>query len=131
MNFINTMDDLFHMLDRYTEGVDWNTFYTKRDKPAPFLKYNKLPDQCVVAFMKEHQIKSACEFGCGEGRNAIYLAKEGVDTEAYDLSEIAIENAKKIARESRAEKAVFQAGDIFALDFNGKKFELVIDSGVR
>lgn len=130
MSFIHTMDDLFHMLDRYTEGVDWNTFYTKRDKPAPFLKYNKLPDQCVVAFMKEHQIKSACEFGCGEGRNAIYLAKEGVDTEAYDLSEIAIENAKKIARESRAEKAVFQAGDIFALDFNGKKFELVIDSGV-
>ncbi len=94
------------------------------------MKYNKLPDQCVVAFMKEHQIKSACEFGCGEGRNAIYLAKKGVDTEAYDLSEIAIENAKKIARESGAEKAVFQTGDIFALDFNGKKFELVIDSGV-
>ena len=40
MNYINTMEDLFHMLDRYTEGVDWNTFYTKRDKPALFLKYN-------------------------------------------------------------------------------------------
>jgi cyclopropane fatty-acyl-phospholipid synthase-like methyltransferase len=26
-------------------------------------------------------------FGCGEGRNAIYLAKNDVDTEAYDLSE--------------------------------------------
>lgn len=39
MNFINTIDDLFSMLDRYTEGVDWNTFYIKRDKPAPFLKF--------------------------------------------------------------------------------------------
>ena len=76
MNFINTIDDLFNMLDRYTEGVDWNTFYIKRDKSAPFLKYNKLPDKCVVDFIKEHSIKNACEFGCGEGRNAIYLAKK-------------------------------------------------------
>lgn len=29
MNYINTMEDLFHMLDRYTEEVDWNTFYTR------------------------------------------------------------------------------------------------------
>ena len=67
MNYINTVDDLFDMLDRYTEGVDWDTFYTNRDKPAPFLKYNKLPDKCIVDFMKKHAIKNACEFGCGEG----------------------------------------------------------------
>lgn len=130
MNFINTMDDLFNMLDRYAEGVDWNTFYMKRDKPAPFLKYNKLPDKCVVDFMKERSIQNACEFGCGEGRNAIYLAKNGVDTEAYDLSEIAIENAKKIARESKAESVVFKAENIFTADFADKKFDLVIDSGI-
>lgn len=59
MNFINTIDDLFSMLDRYTEGVDWNTFYIKRDKPAPFLKYNKLPDKCVVDFIREHNVKNA------------------------------------------------------------------------
>ncbi len=130
MNFINTMDDLFHMLDRCTEGVDWDTFYTKRDKPAPFLKYNKLPDKCVVDFIERHDIKKACEFGCGEGRNAIYLAQNNIDTEAYDLSEIAIENAKRNAREGKAEKAVFKAGNIFALDFMDKKFDLVIDSGI-
>lgn len=130
MNFINTIDDLFHMLDRYAEGVDWNTFYSKRDKPAPFLKYNKLPDKCVVDFIREHNIKNACEFGCGEGRNAIYLAKNGVDTEAYDLSEIAIENAKRYARESQAERVTYKAENIFALDFMDQKFDLVIDSGI-
>lgn len=62
-------------------------FIMKRDKPAPFLKYNKLPDKCIVDFIKEYNIKNACEFGCGEGRNAIYLAKNDIDTEAYDLSE--------------------------------------------
>ena len=130
MHDINTIEDLYDMLDRYTEGVDWDTFYTKRDKPAPFLKYNKLPDKCVVDFIKEHNIRSACEFGCGEGRNAIYLAKNSVDTEAYDLSEIAIENAKRNAKESNAEKVLFKAGNIFALDLMNKKFDLVIDSGI-
>ena len=130
MNYINTMEDLFHMLDRYTEGVDWNTFYTKRDKPALFLKYNKLPDKCVVDFIREHNIKNACEFGCGEGRNAIYLAKNDIDTEAYDLSEIAIENAKRNARESKTEKVIFKAENIFVLDLMEKKFDLVIDSGI-
>ena len=130
MHDINTIEDLYDMLDRYTEGVDWDTFYTKRDKPAPFLKYNKLPDKCVVDFIKEHNIRSACEFGCGEGRNAIYLAKNNVDTEAYDLSKIAIENAKRSAKESNAEKVMFKAGNIFALDLMKKKFDLVIDSGI-
>ncbi|MDE5598065.1 MAG: methyltransferase domain-containing protein [Lachnospiraceae bacterium] len=130
MNDINTIEDLYDMLDRYTKGVDWDIFYTKRDKPAPFLKYNKLPDKCVVEFIKEHDIRSACEFGCGEGRNAIYLAKNNVDIEAYDLSEIAIENAKRNAKESNAEKVLFKAGNIFALDLINKKFDLVIDSGI-
>ena len=130
MNYINTMEDLFHMLDRYTEGVDWDTFYTNRDKPAPFLKYNKLPDKCVVDFMKRHAIKNACEFGCGEGRNAIYLAKNDIYTEAYDLSEIAIENARKNARESNVERVVFKAENIFELDLRNKRFDLVIDSGI-
>ena len=130
MHDINTIEDLYDMLDRYTEGVDWNTFYTKRDKPAPFLKYCKLPDKCVVDFIKEHNVRSACEFGCGEGRNAIYLAKNNVDTEAYDLSEIAIENAKRNAKESNAENVLFKAENIFALDLMNKKFDLVIDSGI-
>ena len=130
MNYINTIEDLYYMLDRYTEGVDWDAFYTNRDRPAPFLKYNKVPDKCVVDFVKKHVIKNACEFGCGEGRNTIYLAKNNIDTEAYDLSEIAIENARKNAAESEAQKAVFKAGNIFELDFMGKRFDLVIDSGI-
>ncbi len=130
MNNINTIEDLYHMLDRYTEGVDWDTFYTRRDKPAPFLTYNKLPDRCVVEFIKEHTVRKACEFGCGEGRNAIYLAENDIAVEAYDLSEAAIENAKRNAEESKAEKAIFRAENIFTVDFTDKKFDLVIDSGI-
>ena len=130
MNFISTVEDLYEMLDRYTEGVDWDCFYTERNKPAPFLKYNKSPDKCVVDFLRTHDIRSACEFGCGEGRNAIYLANHNVSVRACDLSEVAIENAKRNAAESKAGKVLFEAGNIFALDLTGKKYELVIDSGI-
>ena len=54
MSEINTVEDLYSMLDRYTEGVDWDTFYTLRDKPAPFLKFNTVPDKCVVDFISGH-----------------------------------------------------------------------------
>ena len=110
MNFINSTEDLYRMLDRFTQGVDWDCFYTERDKPAPFLKFNKSPDKCVVDFLKEHSIKKACEFGCGEGRNAIYLARHGVAVEAFDSSEVAIKNAKRIAKESGPGGRLFLAG---------------------
>jgi hypothetical protein len=41
------------------------------------------------------------------------------------LSEIAIENARRNAGESRAEKVVFQAENIFASDLKDKRFDLV------
>ncbi|HBA46896.1 MAG TPA: SAM-dependent methyltransferase [Lachnospiraceae bacterium] len=130
MSDINTIEDLYHMLDRYTEGVDWDTFYVKRDKPAPFLRHNKLPDKCVVDFLKGHAVGNACEFGCGEGRNAIYLAQNNIETQAIDLSETAIHNAKRNAAECGAEKVAFQAGNLFEMDFGDRQFDLVIDSGV-
>ena len=47
-----------------------------------------------------------------------------------DLSEIAIENARKNARESKVEKVVFKAENIFELDLMNKRFDLVVDSGI-
>lgn len=36
MNYINAMEDLFHMLDLY-RGVVWDAFYTKREDLLRFL----------------------------------------------------------------------------------------------
>lgn len=130
MSEINTVEDLYSMLDRYTEGVDWDTFYTLRDKPAPFLKFNTVPDKCVVDFISGHKVQTACEFGCGEGRNAVYLAKQAISVDAYDLSEVAIRNAQQNAEKSNVENVRFKAGNIFVEPIQGQKFDLVIDSGL-
>ena len=90
---INSYEDLFNVLDRINESIDWNTFYEKRVMKAPFLVNNMLPDKMITEFVKEHSIRDAVEFGCGEGRNAIFLAKRGIDVTAIDSSDIAIRNA--------------------------------------
>lgn len=117
------------MLDTFTGGVSWEEFYDKRDMPAPFLIYNQVPDRFLVQFLRKHAVQSAVEFGCGEGRNAIYLAQHGVFVEAYDLAANAIENARSFA--ARKEVTVsFSACDIFKQHFPSGKYDLVYDSGL-
>ena len=38
------------------------------------------------------------DVGCGEGRNAIFMAKLGCQVDAFDISENGIAEAKEIAR---------------------------------
>ena len=126
---VNSVEDLFEVLDRLNEHVDWNSFYAERSMKAPFLLNNTLPDKVVTEFIKKHSIKTAVEFGCGEGRNTIYLAKNGIDVLAIDSSDIAIKNAKKNA-ESFQKNIKFAASDFLSVDYTNKTFDLAIDSGM-
>lgn len=42
------------------------------------------------------------EVGCGEGRNSVALAKKGFQVTAADFSQVALERAQKLARDSGA-----------------------------
>lgn len=125
---INNYEELFRVLDRLNESIDWNTFYAERVMKAPFLVNNTLPDKMITEFVKTHSVKNAVEFGCGEGRNAIFLAKRGVDVLAVDSSEVAIRNAK--AKAEGLENAKFICSNFLTVDFEGRKHDLVIDSGM-
>lgn len=97
--FINNIDDIMDLLDNLTEGIYWNDFYKLRDRPAHFIMQNELPDENLVElFNMGLPISSAIEFGCGEGRNAIFMAKQGMSVTGIDISEEAIKNAQDIAR---------------------------------
>jgi SAM-dependent methyltransferase len=125
---INNFEDLYLVLDRLNESIDWNTFYSERVMKAPFLANNTLPDKIVTKFVKTHNIKDAVEFGCGEGRNAIYLAKRGIDVVAIDSSEVAIRNAKD--KTEGLNNVRFICSNFLSIDFEGRKYDLVIDSGM-
>ena len=126
---VNSVEDLYEVLDRLTESIDWDHFYSKRNICPPFLQNNTLPDKTITEFVKEHDIKTAIEFGCGEGRNAIYLAKNGIDVLAIDTSYIAIENAEKLANGLKG-NIEFVASDCFSFEYKNKTFDVAIDSGM-
>jgi len=127
--FINNYEDIMELLDSQIEGLPWNTLYTERNKPAPFLLQNDLPDENLVEFLEtKPHIESAIEFGCGEGRNSIYMAKQGIAVTAIDISDVAISNAK----ENAANKEVqidFQCKEAFKTDIK-MKFDFAYDSGM-
>ncbi|MBO4748847.1 MAG: class I SAM-dependent methyltransferase [Lachnospiraceae bacterium] len=125
---INNYEELFEVLDRLNESIDWNTFYGERVMKAPFLVNNTLPDKMITEFVATHSIGDAVEFGCGEGRNAIFLAKKGIDVVAIDSSDVAIRNAKDKAE--GLDNVRFICESFLAVDFEDQKYDLVIDSGM-
>ena len=125
---INNYEDLFRVLDRLNESIDWDTFYAERVMKAPFLTNNTLPDKMITEFVKTHNVKDAVEFGCGEGRNAIYLAKRGIDVVAIDSSDVAIRNAKD--KSEGLNNVRFICSNFLSVDFEDRKYDLVIDSGM-
>lgn len=49
------------------------------------------------------------DIGCGEGRNAVFFARNGYQVSAFDLSTIGIEKTKKMAAEAGVSLVAFKA----------------------
>lgn len=127
--FINNYDDIMELLDSQAENVSWNEFYGLRKQPANFIIQNDVPDENLVEFFQKGlPITSAIKFGCGEGRNAIFMAEHGVSVTAFDISSTAIENAIGIAGH-KGLSIDFKCQDILKGGINGT-YDFAYDSGM-
>lgn len=120
------LDGLFARdADRWTgDGAAWwDEFYADRDKPVPF--FVDKPDENLVAHVEAGRVPPgrALDLGCGNGRNARYLARAGFEVDAVDLSPTAIEWAR-----DHTDNVRFRCGDAFTMDLTGP-YDLVYDSG--
>jgi SAM-dependent methyltransferase len=70
----------------------------------------------------------AIELGCGTGTNAVWLAQQGFDVTAVDLSPTAIQRANDKAAEAGVRVRFVQA-DVFALPDVGPPFPFFFDRG--
>ena len=122
--YINKIDDIMDFLDDQVANISWDDFYETRKWPAPFLIQNELPDENLVEFIDNNTITTAIEFGCGEGRNAGYMAKRGLNVTAYDISSVAIENAKQ-----KCSNVDFHCEDVLKANIT-ETFDFVYDSGM-
>lgn len=89
---IYSADDVLAMLDALLtkRGCEWwEGFYVNRAKPCPF--FGESPDESLVEWVDEALIRPgrALDLGCGNARNAIFLARRGFAVEGVDYSEAA------------------------------------------
>jgi methyl halide transferase len=106
------------------DGIDWEQMY--RDKFTPWDV--KSPDSHLAEIVKNTPVKPcrALELGCGTGTNAIWLARQGFTVTALDLSETALEQARK---KDGADACTFELADFFDDPLPGTDFGFVFDLG--
>jgi len=105
----------------------WNQRYAEGDTPWD----NGVPDSELQRVLAQYDI-SPCrmlELGCGTGVNAVWLAQQGFDVTAFDISSLAIEKARARADAAGAALQLFEA-DIHHLPDLGEPFPFVFDRGV-
>ena len=98
--FIYSSNDVPRMLDALLGdrgSAWWGEFFADRAKPCPF--FVDWPDENLVAWFGEGLLAPGrvLELGCGNGRNATYLASLGCGVDAVDFSAQAIEWARERA----------------------------------
>lgn len=129
--FIYTGDDVTRMLDILLSqrGSDWwGEFFADRSRPCPF--FVEWPDENLAAWFSERTLRPGrvLELGCGNGRNAIYLAGLGCQVDAVDFSQQALKWARERAQSACA-VVNFQQCSIFDAEFAEGSYDLVYDCG--
>ena len=111
-----------------SDGGWWDEFYADRARPCPF--FTERPDENLARWFGEGLLAPGrvLELGCGNGRNAIYLASLGCRVRALDFSARAIEWARQRATASGA-PVDFHCCSIFDAAIPAGRYDLVYDSG--
>jgi len=81
-----------------------NTFWNMRFNKEEFI-FGKEPNEYLVKQAKQY-LKPGNTVLCiadGEGRNGVWLAKQGMRVDAFDVSDIALAKAKQFAKDNSVE----------------------------
>jgi len=128
---IISTEDALNMLDEILEKRNeewWDKFYSDREKPIPFFK--NIPDESLVSYCTSNILtkEKALDIGCGNGRNSIYLAKQGFDVIGIDISNQSISWAKELSI-NYTNKLFFKCQSLFEFEAEPESFNFINDSG--
>lgn len=125
---LHTQEDIIKMLDSLLRPAEpfWNEFYANREKRCSV--FENVPDENLVSYIQKAGFKrKSTGTWMWSGRNAIYLANEGFDVTAVDLSIEGINWAKERAL-AKGVEIEFICDSIFNLEVQNE-FDFVYDSG--
>ncbi len=105
---------------------EWETIHNTRG-------WGRYPSESVIRFVarnyynKERKNIKILDFGCGQGANTWFLAREKFDTYAFDGSFSAVEKARQYLYEENL-TADFKVMDGINIDYSDDYFDAVIDN---
>ncbi len=99
----------------------WNERYSGGD-----LVWASAPNQFLVSEVSDLGPGKAVDLGCGEGRNAVWLAERGWDVTAVDFSETGIGKGREMAV-ARGTAVDWVVADLNEYEPAAATFDLVID----
>jgi 2-polyprenyl-3-methyl-5-hydroxy-6-metoxy-1,4-benzoquinol methylase len=107
-----------------SDRIKWNQRFESDDsylgeRPSSFL-LREIARICQLA-----PGKRALDIACGEGRNCVFLAKNGFEVTALDISDVGLAKAAQRA-EKEALEIHFQRVDLNSYQFTGK-FDLILN----
>lgn len=131
MTLVRTPDDLLTLLDDLLTGQDgerWDAFFADRARPCPF--FVDVPDENLVEWFDTGRLRPGrvLEPGCGNGRNAVFLARRGCTVDAVDFSARALGWARERAAGAGVE-VTFHERSIVDVDPDPGSYDLVYDGG--
>ncbi|MEN8040021.1 MAG: class I SAM-dependent methyltransferase [Actinomycetota bacterium] len=95
----------------------WDERYAEKE-----LIWSAGPNLFLPPIVERLEVGSALDLACGEGRNAIWLARKGWDVTGVDFSPVAIDKARTVARDTSIEWIV---ADITSYEAQ-RQYDLVI-----
>ena len=102
------------------QADEWDTRYSERDRAM----WSGRPNGRLVAEVADLAPGRALDVGCGEGADAVWLARGGWTVTAVDISDVALGRAREAAE--RAGVAVeWVCGDALLAPFPARSFDLV------
>lgn len=101
--------------------LDWDAKYASGEYASA-----KGPSSLLVEWLCFLPRGKALDIACGEGRNAIFLAKKGYDVDAVDISNVAIKRGRSIAAKENVKVNFIQA-DMESYKMPAEAYDLIIN----
>jgi SAM-dependent methyltransferase len=117
------MHELEHGEQRFgaaAQAAEWDARYNERDGSM----WSGRPNGGLVAEIADLTPGRALDIGCGEGADAIWLARRGWSVTAIDISDVAICRAREAAELAGA-TVEWICGDALQTPFTAGSFDLV------
>ncbi len=102
---------------------DMSTEWDRKYSEGEYLS-ERNPSRLLSEFLPSIPVGRALDIACGEGRNAIYLARHGFEVDAIDISEVAINRGRGAAGDMRIN---FIATDLEGFKIPANTYDLIIN----